>query len=457
MTTPNSATDTEDESRPRFSVSSHRGLGLLRQLRLLARHPLGRITELNGGSDVQLFEAFGKQFVLLTEPALINDLLVDRRQDFEKGVFYDRVRRLAGNGVVLANGGEHRRQREYLDQFFKRGHVLGLREPMLEVVRAELATWPTSLDADAALHRMTFKILAATMFGTDVESEQFDGIHEWLELVLEAIMFRTFVPSWYLRIPTRRNRLHDNAMDQLRTAITSTMQSGGDNADEGRPDLLSVMRAVRKADGSSLSADEMTDQIVAITMAGAETAATALSWFVVELAADQELQSSLRSEVVAAHDRGVEYGPDLSETPLLRSSLSELLRCRQPILAISRRAIRSTTLQGYQIKAGSEVLYSPWAMHRDKAWFAAGAAFDTETFGERGCPVAKGAYTPFGLGTRHCVGEQYAWQMMFIVVGELLTTVRIDQATAQHPEGRPLATIIPGRVGAHVTATGTPQ
>ncbi|GAA3139773.1 cytochrome P450 [Planomonospora alba] len=427
----------------------HHGFGLVRQLWRLARDPLAYVTAQNSSADIHVFTALGKNFVFIADPLLINDMLVDRRGDFEKGVFYDRVRRLAGNGVVLANGAEHRRQRGYLDRFFKREHVVGLSGLMTEVVREELSGWNATLDIDAALHRMTFKILAATMFGTEIDHEKFDRIHEWLALTLEAIMFRTVVPGWYLRIPTRRNRLHDSAMDRLRAAITSAMESSG-TAEADRLDLISVMRSVRHDDGSPLTATEMADQIVAVTMAGAETAATALSWLTMELARDQSLQDALRSELSEARRRGAAYGPDLSETPLLKQTLSELLRCRQPILVISRRTVRDTEIRGVALPAGTEVMYSPWAMHRDRTWFPAGAAFEPETFGAGRCPVPKGSYTPFGLGPRHCVGEQYAWQMMWIVVAEMLTAVRIDSATAQHPDGRPLATIIPGAVGATI-------
>ncbi|MFI6044001.1 cytochrome P450 [Nocardia sp. NPDC051321] len=443
-----------------YTTRVHSGLGLLRQLLPLARDPLARVTTLNSAAAVHVFTALGRDFVFLTDPLLINDMLVDRRGHFEKGVFYDRVRRLAGNGVVLANGEEHGRQRDYLDRFFKRDHVVGLSEVMIDVVRAELAVWDTVLDIDAALHRMTFKILAATMFGAEIGHAEFDRIHEWLGLVLEAIMFRTVAPAWYLRIPTKRNRRHDNAMDRLRAAITTAM-TAPEGADPDRLDLISVMRTVRGTDGKPLSADEMADQIVAVTMAGAETAATALSWLTVELARDSALQETLRAESAAAKDRGVPYSPDLAETPVLKQVLSELLRCRQPILVISRRTTHDTELRGLSLPAGTEVMYSPWAMHRDRTHFPAGAAFEPETFGSNGCPVAKGTYTPFGLGPRHCVGEQYAWQMMWIVVAELLAAVRIEKATAQHPDGRPLATIIPGTVDAQVrrmpTAAGEPS
>lgn len=431
------------------TVRVHRGFGLLRQLVPLARDPLSYVAELNTQEDLHVFSALGKNFVLLTEASLVNDMLVDRDGDFEKGVFYDRVRRLAGNGVVLANGAEHRRQRDYLDRFFKREHVLGLRALMTGVVRDELARWDGGLDIDAALHRMTFKILAATMFGADLDHERFDRIHEWLGLVLEAIMFRTVVPNWYLRIPTKRNRRHDTAMDQLRAAITAAMNSPG-AADPDRPDLISVMRTVRGVDGKPLTAEEMADQIVAVSMAGAETAATALSWLAIELAGDPALQEQLRAELSDARSRDVPYGPDLAETPLLKQVLAELLRCRQPILVISRRTARDTELRGILLPKGTEVMYSPWAMHRDRAYFPPGAAFQPDTFGTGGCPVVKGSYTPFGLGPRHCVGEQYAWQMMWIVVAEVLTAVRIESATARHPNGRPLATIIPGAVTATV-------
>jgi len=425
----------------------HSGLGLIRAVAGLAKDPLAWVAERNRTADLHVFTAFGKDLVLLTDPLLINDLLVDRRGDFDKGVFYDRVRPLAGNGVVLANGAEHRRQRDYLDQFFKRDHVLGLRELMVGVVREELDRWSPTLDVDAALHRTTFRMLAATMFGAEIDAEEFEDIHEWLGTVLEAIMFRTIVPTWYLRVPTARNRSHDHAMDRLRAAITAAMDTP-QSADSTRLDLISVMRTVRDEAGRPLTADEMADQIVAVTMAGAETAATAMSWLVVELAADPALQDALREEVVSARERGVEYGPDLSEVPLLARVLSELLRCRQPILVISRRAARDTELRGIPIPGGTELMYSPWAMHRDRKHFPGGEAFTPDTFAEGGCPVSRGTYTPFGLGPRHCVGEQYAWQMMWILVAEMLTSVRIDSAVAQHPRGRPLATIIPGAVEA---------
>ncbi len=432
-----------------YRTRVYRGGGLIEPLFRLARDPLGGVTALNRIADVHVFSALGKDFVLLTDPLLINDVLVDRRGHFEKGVFYDRVRRLAGNGVVLANGAEHRRQREYLDRFFKREHVVGLRQLMIGVVRDELCRWDTTLDIDAALHRMTFKILAATMFGSQIEAAKFDRIHEWLGLVLEAIMFRTVVPSWYLRVPTKRNRLHDKAMDELRAAITAAMNTPGEQNAAGL-DMISVMRTVRGADGKPLTETEMADQIVAVSMAGAETAATALSWLAVELARDADMQDALRTELTLARDAGVPYGPDLAEVPLLRGVLSELMRCRQPILVISRRTTQDTEVRGVRLPAGTEVMYSPWAMHRDYRYFPAGPSFDPETFGANGCPVTKGSYTPFGLGPRHCVGEQYAWQMMWIVVAEVLSSVRIEKATAQHPKGRPLATIIPGAVDATV-------
>ncbi|WP_345494882.1 cytochrome P450 [Nocardia callitridis] len=434
----------------------HSGVGLLRTLLGLPRDPLAWVAELNTTADIHVFRALGKDLVFLTDPLLVNDMLVDRKASFDKGIFYDRVRRLAGNGVVLANGEEHRRQRGYLDQFFKREHVVGLSELMLDVVREELAQWEDTLDIDAALHRMTFKILAATMFGTEIDHEGFDRIHEWLGTVLEAIMFRTVAPNWYLRIPTARNRRHSNAMDQLRAAITAAMDAPR-VVDSERLDLISVMRSVRGPSGAPLTADEMADQIVAITMAGAETAATALSWLTVELAADPVLQNTLRQELTLARDHGVEYGPDLTQTPVLERVLSELLRCRQPILVISRRTNRDIDLRGVALPGGTEVMYSPWAMHRDRAYFAAGAGFEPKTFAQGACPVTKGSYTPFGLGPRHCVGEQYAWQMMWIAVAEMLTTVRVESAAAQHPKGRPLATIIPGSVDATVrrlSATG---
>ncbi|MCI4061456.1 cytochrome P450 [Micromonospora sp. R77] len=416
----------------------------------LGRDPLTYVTSLNDTAGVHVFRAFGQDLVHLTDPVLVKEMLVDRRGDFEKGVFFDRVRRLVGNGVVTANGAEHRRQRVYLDRFFKREHVIGLAGLMTEVVREDVVAWDGTVDLDAALHRVAFKILGATMFGTELDAGKFDGIHEWLAVVLESAMLRTVVPGWYLRVPTKKNRLHDTAMDRLRSAIVAAMNSHR-GATSDRLDLVSVMRSVDGPDGKPLSSEEIADQIVSVTLAGAETAATALAWLTVELASDQALQDDLREELAAARARGVEYGPDLAETPLLKRVLSEVLRSRQPIFAISRRTVRDTVLGGLTLPGGTEVLYSPWAMHRDHVHFPVGPSFDPWSSGTSGCPISQEtAFMPFGLGPRHCVGERYAWQMMWIVVGEVLAAVRIESAQARYRNGRPLATVIPGPVDAIV-------
>lgn len=413
----------------------------------LLRNPLRFLRNLQGQADLVEVDLGPVRTIFITEPDLIHAMLTDRQDNFDKGRFYDKVRPLAGNGVVLAQGAEHRRQLGMIKPAFHRRQLKGYTDVMQDVVLEKIAEWQPGQEIaiDKEMHVITLRILARTMFGAGVAHEQAAELAGLLPVVLKSIMWRTVDPGDLLsRLPLPMNRRFADANARLREAINRVMRTYRSQHIEGG-DMLSMLLAARDEEtGARLSDEEICDQIVAVTMAGSETAATAMTWMFYELARSPDARHRVASEIgEVLGDQAVTFG-DVESLPYCRRVLQEVLRLRQPIMVISRRATTSVRIGGGHLKPGTELFYSPYAVFRDPRYFPDPLRFDPDRWLRApAASLPRGTYTPFGGGPRHCIGEQFAWAMMTVVLVEISRRWRLQPPPGLKVREMPWATINP--------------
>lgn len=411
------------------------------------RRPLAFLCSLQRQADIVRVDLGPMCTLFLTAPDLINSMLVDRNDNFDKGRFYDKVRPLAGNGVVLAQGAEHRRQLAMIKPAFHRGQLDGYTEVMHAVVAEKLADWRPGQDLaiDKEMHTITLRILARTMFGAGIGAETAAQLAKLLPDVLKAIMVRTLDPGDLLaKLPLPMNKRFNAAHAGLRAAIRQVMLSHRAGVSDGADMLSTLLDARDEVTGEPMTEDEICDQIVAVTMAGSETAATAMTWMFYELARHPEVAARVLAEIdETLGDRRCELS-DVGRLPYCRRVLQEVLRLRQPIMVISRRTTTDVPIGGGVLRAGTELFYSPYAVFRDPAHFPDPMRFDPDRWLTTPAHLLpRGAYTPFGGGPRHCIGEHFAWAMMTVVLTEVVRRWTLRPKPGARIREMPWATINP--------------
>ena len=124
--------------------------------------------------------------------------------------------------------------------------------------------------------------------------------------------------------------------------------------------------------------------------------------------------------------------------PYLDMVLDEVLRLYPPAWIGPRRAVREFEFGGYTVPRGAYVNYCSWASHRIPEVFPDPEAFIPERFTrERKAALPRGAYVPFGGGSRICIGKRFGQTEVKLVATMLLQRLRLDAAARPDDDDPP--------------------
>ena len=123
----------------------------------------------------------------------------------------------------------------------------------------------------------------------------------------------------------------------------------------------------------------------------------------------------------------------------------EALRLYPPGYAFGRRAVADVRIGPLDIQAGTEVVVSPYALHRRPSLFERPLAFDPTRFEKsRESQRHQCAYLPFGVGPRGCIGGGFALMEGHAILAVLLAGLRFVAASEDVVLPEPRMTLRPG-------------
>lgn len=353
---------------------------------------------------------------LLTHPRDVERVLQTNQQSYRKGRLYAEAKSSLGNGLLISEGDFWRRQRRLAQPAFHRQHIAGFAKVMTDAAEAMLEQWQTyehggrPLDVVSEMKRLTLRIVGLTLFSTELGDGMLT-ISRAVEVARAHFMRRMWQSIRLpVSIPTKSNRLFLRAIRDAEGVIYRIIAEHRRQPEASPHNLLSMLLRAKDEDtGERMSDRQLRDESLTIITAGHETTAVALSWAWYLLARHKDVERKLHDEL-----SGVLGGraPTFEDLPNLKYTLmiiEEALRLYPPVWVIGRTAIADDEIDGYRIKAGSEIILSPYLTQRHADFWDEPEEFRPERFSpEESAARPRFAYFPFGGGARVCIGNNFA-------------------------------------------------
>jgi cytochrome P450 len=243
--------------------------------------------------------------------------------------------------------------------------------------------------------------------------------------VANSINFRLLMPfmPYFIRVPGDRALLGAvKTIDDVMFPVIRRVRAGLDD----NVDVISALCRTTGDDGAGLDDRQIRDALVSVYGAASDTTVMSLTWLWSLLDTHPEVAAKLRDEI----DDVVGAGPAVPEhVPRLRYTrmvLQELLRLYPAGWLFPRMAMEDGEIGGVRIKAGSQVLISPYATHRLDEFWERPLEFDPERFApEKQERRHKYAYFPFGGGPHQCLGQYLFYVQAPLIVATILSRFRL--------------------------------
>jgi cytochrome P450 len=382
----------------------------------------------------------------VTSPELAQEVLVTQGVAFRKGAMFDKFVPYLGNGLLLSNGPFHRRQRRLILPAFHRERITRYAETMVRAAADLVGTWtPGEVRVvEEDMQGLAVTVVGEALFSTEMGARAIEEVRRSIFVVIKQGMVRALSPGFVEKLPIPGNREFDRSIARMRAIVLDVVASWRDEG-EDHGDVLSMLLLAQDDAGAGMTDQQTYDEVLTLLTAGIETTALALSWIFHEIARHPEVERRVVAEldeVLGGRPVTVDDVPKLVYT---HQVVNEVLRL-YPIWFIMRRATADVDLGGERIPEGAEVIVSPHALHLDPNSYPDPERFDPDRWSpERVGDVPKGAFIPFGAGTRQCVGNVFAQTEIVITAATVLAKwrlvpvperpVRVKFTSAAYPVG----------------------
>ncbi len=421
---------------------------LLGQLPELNRDALGYLTQCarTYGGFVRLRLGATRIF-LISDPDLIEQVLVTDYKNFTKGRALRYNRRLFGNGLLVSEGDFWRRQRRLAQPAFHRERIAAYGEIMVAFTERMLADWRDgqTRDLHADMMRLTMEITVKTLFDAAIAGEEADMVADALHGAQEAAMRRmrspVFIPEW---LPTAPNRLMQRSVARLDGLIYRLIRERRANPTD-RGDLLSLLLAAQdEEDGSRMTDQQLRDETLTLFLAGHETTALVMTWTWYLLAQHPDVEARLADELTRVLGDRAPTLADRANLEYTEWVVLETMRLYPPAWIVGRLSAKSCQIGPHEIPAGSGVLMPPWITHRDPQYFDDPEAFRPERWAD-GLQkrLPRFAYFPFGGGPRVCIGNAFAMLESVLLLATMARRFRCALVPNQKIVLQPAITLRP--------------
>jgi cytochrome P450 len=391
---------------------------------------------------------FHGNVVFMLGPAANHYVTVSHASNFtwREGHFRDLIG-LMGDGLLTIDGEFHRRSRRIMLPAFHHDHIAA----SLDVIVEETTQALTELSPGARIdlymwtRRLALRVAMRALFGLDPDGESARAI-DAAGLFEQALSY--YSSEYVLRVLrgpfTPWARLLQSAR-KLDTLIYSEISHRRLSGERGE-DILSLLLDAEDEDGNTLSDRQIRDEVMTLLFAGHDTTTSTIAFMFYELALNPAIVARLLAEQDAHLAGGTATASQLMSGELveLEMVLEETLRKYPPAWVGPRRSLEPFEFEGHTVPGRAFVNYCSWASHHLPDVFTDPEEFRPERFSPQArAALPKGAYIPFGGGSRTCIGMRFGQLEVRTIATLILSRLTLSVPETFRMEIRQMPTISP--------------
>lgn len=430
-------------ARPARGLSAR---NLLRLGNLLRMRPLEAFRSLRDAGPIVRYRLGARTLYVVNDAELVYEMLVKHGNTIIRGSQFEKLRPLMGDGLLTTDNETHRRNRPIVNPSFHRDKLNAYIAVMAEETERRVADWHDGMliDLQTEARKNALTVAARCLSMTELADRVASDVESHFPRFLDGLNPRAMLPTW-MGDHLPGNRHFVSSVKHIRETLAELVAhhekvlAGGDESARTDDLVTSLLTASNPDTGETLSAAQVSDEVVTLFVAATDTTSNtaAFAWRV--LGSDPELAERVRAEADAAFTGD---GPADLETvarlELTRRVVKEVLRKYTPPWLVTRKVVVDTELGGYTLNAGAEVVFSPWAIHRNPEVYPDPERFDPDRWlPENAKSIPRHSWLPFGAGRRKCIGEAFAELEVTITLAVAARRWRIEPTARR--EVRPVA------------------
>lgn len=345
--------------------------------------------------------------VFMIGPEANHHILVSHQADFRwRDGGFGQLIPLLGDGMLTIDGEFHRRSRRIMLPSFHRESIAAMTATMEAEADAAIGAWRVGqrLDLYSWARELALRIAMRALFGFDAHGKESSAAHDFEQAL--GFYGHDYVVQTLRgpRTPWARMQAARRRLDALIYGEIKRRRRTGERG----LDVLSLLLDASDEDGTKLSDRHIRDQVMTLLFAGHDTTTATIGFMFYELDRHED-----------------EYQRLLADPDRLELVLDETLRLYPPAWIGPRRTTREVEFQGYRIPAEMPLAYSSFVSHRLAHVYPDPHAFRPDRMApEQKAKLPRGAYVPFGAGSRICLGMRFGQAEIRVIARRILREFR---------------------------------
>ncbi len=333
-----------------------------------------------------------------------------------------------GYGLLTSSGDYWLKQRRLIQPAFHKEKIQNLVNIIDKAINEQVnrINMEGFVDLYPIMNELAFEVVAKSLFNFSAEKEtlkRLQFIIEKLQLFIVKELRMPYKKLWYTL--SGEIKYHMKLVKESRNIINTIIDQRRESHDQ-HDDLLDMLLSAKYEDGTTMTNEQLIDEILILFVAGHETTANALTFTLKLLAQNTEELTQVEAEIKETSAKKIMPLQEISQLNYTKCCIEESLRLYPPAWITDRVNIEDDKIDDYVLKKGTIIGASIYELHRNENYWDSPELFKPSRFFEENRKEIMPYYMPFGAGPRLCIGNNFAMYEMILAVNRILKKFHIS-------------------------------